>query len=118
MSGAPFCSDDCRAAVSVVPTMPGSTSLTLTIRVTPRADVDAVVGWRSIARDELSVRIRAVPEGGKANAATLKTLACSLGIPKSAMKLVRGHGSRLKVVAFEMDARQYQRWCDSLPVRS
>jgi uncharacterized protein (TIGR00251 family) len=105
------------ATVSAVSTVLGVTPLTLAIRVTPRADVDAVVGWRSAARDELGVRVRAVPEDGKANAAVVKALARSLDIPKSAVELVRGHGSRLKIVAFEMDEQQYQRWRDSLPVR-
>jgi uncharacterized protein (TIGR00251 family) len=97
--------------------MPGTTPLTLAIRVTPRANVDAVVGWRSVARDELSVRVRAVPEGGKANVAVVRVLARSLDIPKSAVEIVRGHGSRVKIVAFEMDEQQYRRWRDSLPVR-
>jgi uncharacterized protein (TIGR00251 family) len=89
----------------------------LTLRVTPRAKADAIIGWRCAARDELDVRVRAAPEDGKANAAVIKMLARSLGIPKSAIELVRGHTSRTKVVAFKIRVDEYEHWCDSLPTR-
>jgi uncharacterized protein (TIGR00251 family) len=92
-------------------------SLILAIRVTPRSNANAVVGWRSDQRDELDVRVSAAPEDGKANAAVIKTLARSLGIPKSAIEIVRGHSSRQKVVAFEMEAQRYECWRDTLPIR-
>jgi uncharacterized protein YggU (UPF0235/DUF167 family) len=91
--------------------------LTLAVWVTPRANADEVVGWRSDARDELAIRVSAAPEGGKANAAVTRTLAHSLGIPKSTVEVLRGHMSRQKFVAFKMDEREYGRWRDSLPVR-
>jgi uncharacterized protein (TIGR00251 family) len=91
--------------------------MTLTVRVTPRARLDAVVGWRSDARDELDIRVTAPPEHGKANAAVVRTLARALDIPKSGVEVVRGHTSRVKVVAFEMDVQGYQRWREALPVR-
>jgi uncharacterized protein (TIGR00251 family) len=93
-------------------------SLTLAIRVTPRSTTNAVVGWRSDQRDELDIRVSAAPEDGKANAAVIKTLARSLGIPKSTIEIVRGHSSRQKVVTFEMEAQGYGRWRDTLPIRS
>jgi uncharacterized protein (TIGR00251 family) len=91
--------------------------LTLAIRVTPRANADAVAGWCDDARDELSVRVTAAPEGGKANAAVVKTLARSLDIPKSAIRVTRGHASRQKLLAFEMDPQRYQQWRDALPIK-
>jgi uncharacterized protein YggU (UPF0235/DUF167 family) len=97
--------------------MPGLASHTLAVRVTPRAGGDGIVGWLGDARDELGVRVSVAPEGGKANAAVVRVLARSMGIPKSTIALVRGHTSRHKLVAFEMDDEGYRRWQDSLPVR-
>jgi uncharacterized protein YggU (UPF0235/DUF167 family) len=96
--------------------MPAPASMTLTVRVTPRANVDAVVGWRSETRDELAIRVVAAPENGKANAAVAKTLARALGIPKSGVEVIRGHTSRVKLVAFEMDELRYQHWREALPI--
>jgi uncharacterized protein (TIGR00251 family) len=93
-----------------------STSLTLALKVTPRANADAVVGWCDEERSELSVRVTAAPEDGKANVAVIKALARSLAIPKSTIRLIRGHSSRRKLVAFEMDAQKYRQWKDALPV--
>jgi uncharacterized protein YggU (UPF0235/DUF167 family) len=94
------------------------------VRVTPRAASDAVVGWRAgeraegvrgVASGELGVRVSAAPEGGKANAAVIRVLARSLGIPKSAVSVVRGHTARVKTLAFTMDEQVYEAWKDSLP---
>jgi uncharacterized protein (TIGR00251 family) len=87
----------------------------LTVKVVPRAKINAIVGWRTLACDELAVRTTVAPEGGKANAAVIKMLAQSLGVPKTAIELVRGQSSRVKLVSFEMDEHDYRRWCDSLP---
>ena len=45
----------------------------------------------------------APPEGGKANAAVEKTLAHAIGVPKSAVRVVRGHSSRVKQVEIDAD---------------
>jgi uncharacterized protein YggU (UPF0235/DUF167 family) len=92
-------------------------SVTLALKVTPRAGADAIDGWRTDARDELLVRVRCVPEAGKANAAVLKTLARALGIPRQTMAIVRGASARHKIVAFEMDERAYRQWRESVPIR-
>ena len=42
------------------------------------------------------MRVRAVPEDGKANAAVEKLLAKRLGLPKSAVRVVTGGKNRLK----------------------
>jgi uncharacterized protein (TIGR00251 family) len=97
--------------------VPDPIPLTLAIRVTPRANADAVVGWCDEVRDELSVRVTAAPEGGKANAAVIRTLARSLDIPKSALRVTRGHAARQKLLAFEMDPQRYQQWREALPVK-
>ncbi len=70
------------------------------VRVTPRADRDEVCGWRGA---DLLVRVSAPPEAGKANAAVEKTIAAALGVPKSTVRVVRGHSSRSKLVEIEAD---------------
>lgn len=73
-------------------------SLILHLRVTPNAGADRIEGIE--ARDDgtavLRVRVAAVPDKGKANAAVIALLAKQLGIPKSAITLATGDASRLK----------------------
>ena len=54
----------------------------------------------------LKARVRAVPEDGKANAALLKLLARTIGVPKSAVTLVAGHTSRVKTLRLTGDAKR------------
>lgn len=70
----------------------------IAVHATPKAGRDEVCGWRG---DELSVRVTAAPEGGKANAAVCEVLAKALGVPKSAVRVVRGDTSRHKSVEVE-----------------
>ena len=76
----------------------------LPVRVTPRAGRDEVEGWRG---EELAVRVTTAPEGGKANARVCEVVAAKLGIPKSTVRVVRGHSSRHKVLeVLTMDDEQ------------
>ena len=63
----------------------GSDGLSLFLRVTPNAGKDAVEGMET--RDDgtvvLRIRVRAVPDKGKANAAVVTLLAKALGVPTS-----------------------------------
>ena len=70
----------------------------LNLYVTPKSSSDGVAGWRG---GELQVKVTAVPEEGKANAAACKLLAKRLGIPKSSVTVVRGHSSRHKQLLLE-----------------
>lgn len=74
---------------------------TLPIRLTPGASSDRIDGWATDAdgRPVLKVRVRARPIEGEANAALLKLLAKTLGVPKSAVTLERGGQSRTKMLA-------------------
>jgi uncharacterized protein (TIGR00251 family) len=65
------------------------------VRVQPRAAQDALAGVRAGA---LVVRLNAPPVDGRANEALLRFLAGVLGLPPSALALVRGASSRDKVV--------------------
>lgn len=72
----------------------------LSLRVTPNAGRDGVDGAES--RDDgstvLRLRVKAVPDKGKANAAVIALLAKTLGLPKSSITLVSGETARFKTV--------------------
>jgi uncharacterized protein (TIGR00251 family) len=68
------------------------------VRVQPRARRNEVVGWRDEA---LWVRVTAPPADGLANRAVTDLLARALGLPASAVALVRGTASRDKLFRIE-----------------
>jgi uncharacterized protein YggU (UPF0235/DUF167 family) len=67
----------------------------LTIRVHPRSRRAAVGGEHDGA---LVVRVRAAPEGGRANEEALRAVAAALGVPRTAVSLRSGGTGRTKVV--------------------
>lgn len=67
----------------------------IAVHVTPKSGRDEVAGWRG---GELSLKVTAAPEGGKANAAVSIVLARALGVPRSSVRVVRGETSRHKQV--------------------
>ena len=72
----------------------------LRVRAQPNASKDAVEGLGEEASGQryLKVRVRAVPEKGKANAAIEALLARALGVPKSAVSVEKGETRRIKTV--------------------
>jgi uncharacterized protein (TIGR00251 family) len=74
-------------------------TVTLTLHVQPGARRTEVAGLHG---DALKIRLAAPPVDGKANAALIEFLAGRLGLPKSAVRLVGGQGSRRKIL--ELDA--------------
>jgi uncharacterized protein (TIGR00251 family) len=74
--------------------------LAIAVRVTPNASVDRIEGIerRDDGTSVLRVRVRAVPDRGKANAAVLGLLAAFLDLPKSALSVEAGDKARLKTV--------------------
>ena len=79
--------------------------LRLFVRLTPKAAIDRIDGVATLAdgNEVLAIRVRAVPEDGKANAALLRLLAAELDLPRSAMRVVRGETARLKELAIAGD---------------
>jgi len=51
----------------------------------------------------LRLRVSAVPDKGKANAAVVVLLAKALGVPKSAISVASGETARLKTIAIAGD---------------
>ena len=83
----------------------GEDAVLVDIRLTPKSAADRIDGMVTDAagRAFLKARVRAVPEDGKANAALLKLLAETIGVPKSAVTLVAGHTSRMKTLRLTGD---------------
>lgn len=74
--------------------------LTLAVRVTPNAGSDRIEGIevRADGQPVLRIRVAAVPDRGKANAAVIALLARTLGVPKGAVAVVAGETARLKTL--------------------
>jgi uncharacterized protein len=72
----------------------------LRVRAQPGASMDAVEGLGEEASGQryLKVRVRAVQEKGKANAAIEALLAKALGYSKSAVSVEKGETRRIKTV--------------------
>ena len=83
----------------------GPSGLSLFVRVTPNAGRDAIDGVET--RDDgtavLRLRVAAVPDKGKANAAVAALLAKALGVPKSAITVTSGETARLKTLGIVGD---------------
>lgn len=71
------------------------------LKVQPKSSRDRIVGWIG---DRLKVQVTAPPEKGKANDAVVGLLAETLGVSKSAVRIVAGQTSPLKTV--EIDAAE------------
>jgi len=66
----------------------------LILRVTPGARVETV----ELGEGVVQIKVRAKPEGGKANDAVLELLADALGVGTSRLQLLRGATGRDKQV--------------------
>lgn len=79
------------------------TGVTLRLRVTPNAGCDVIEGYGALAdgTEVLRIRVAAVPDKGKANAAVIALLAKALHLPRSAITLVAGDTARLKTVRID-----------------
>lgn len=70
------------------------------MRLTPKGGRDAIDGIEQLAdgRSALKVRVRAAPHEGEANAALVRLLAKSLGVPLRQVSIAAGATVRLKRV--------------------
>ncbi len=76
----------------------------LIVHLIPKASSNKIEGWaqNSQGKKVLRVKVTAVPEDGKANAALIEMLSKTLHVSKSAISLVRGATSRVKELEIEM----------------
>lgn len=72
----------------------------IVVRATPNASKDAVElpEQDAAGRTHLKVRVRAIPDKGKANKAVEKLLATHFKMPKSHVSVVKGSTDRLKTI--------------------
>lgn len=94
-----------KADSTLSPAKIAKNGVVLSIRLTPNARADEI---GSVEADVdggavLKVKVRAIPEKGKANKALIVLLSKWLSIPKSRIEIVSGAGSRLKQVLLEGD---------------
>lgn len=77
----------------------------LTIRLTPRGGHDAVGGIEAMSdgRAVLKVRVRAVPSEGEANAALVRLIANTMGVPPRNVVLAAGSTGRFKRLVISGD---------------
>jgi uncharacterized protein len=82
--------------------------LHVALKVTPRGGRDEVDGVETLpnGRSVVKLRVRAIAEGGEANAAVVRLLADKLGVAKSAVRIVSGTTSRLKQADITGDPRR------------
>ena len=76
--------------------------LVLHLHVQPRSNKDS---FGEIHDHRLKLRLTAPPVDGKANQHLIAFLARQFGIPKSAVEITSGEGSRLKSVVLRRPAR-------------
>lgn len=74
--------------------------LLLMLHIVPRAQRNAVLGLHG---DRLKVSISAAPSDNAANETLVVFLAQEIGLPKSAVELIRGQTSRQKTVQFSKE---------------
>jgi uncharacterized protein (TIGR00251 family) len=72
------------------------------IHVTTHAHKDAVEGW---VEGKLHIKVRAVAEKGRANAAVIELLARHFSVAKSTINIVSGTTSRNKRVRLPIEVK-------------
>jgi uncharacterized protein YggU (UPF0235/DUF167 family)/uncharacterized protein YggT (Ycf19 family) len=84
----------------------GDGALLLNVRLTPKSARDELdgVGLQADGKCYLKARVRAVPQDGEANAALVRLVAKTLGLPAASVEVASGATSRLKTLALTGDA--------------
>ena len=80
--------------------------LVILIRLTPKSARDEICDLEQLSdgRTVVKAKVRATPEKGEANEATLRLLASALGAPRSHATLLSGATNRLKTIRVHGDA--------------
>jgi uncharacterized protein (TIGR00251 family) len=85
-----------------------SDGLTLRVRVTPKANRDAIGSIETLSDGTcvLKLRVRAVPAEGAANDAVCRLLAKALRLPIGAVSVSSGASARIKTILIEGDGAE------------
>jgi uncharacterized protein (TIGR00251 family) len=86
------------------------------VQVVPNADRDAIVGivQDEYGRDYLKIRIKAVPEKGKANKALLKFLAKEWGCTQTELEIVSKPTIKTKTIRVPCEESEMKRWLEGV----
>lgn len=103
----------------IPPFRDGKKGLVLRLRLTPNSSRDSVDGLVTLPNEMcvLKVRVRAVPEHGKANKAVIKLIAKSIGLAPSKFSLASGSKDRNKELLIADEGCQttkVKQWIDTL----
>lgn len=85
----------------------GAQGVSVVLNVTPRGGRDAIDGVETMANGKsvMKVRVRAIAEGGSANAAVIDLLSDALRVPKRSIRVLSGATSRHKQIAIDGDPK-------------
>ena len=67
----------------------------ISVKIRPNSKVVSV---DKTADREFLVKVKSPPKEGRANAELVEVLSCHFGVPKSRITIVRGEGSRNKII--------------------
>jgi uncharacterized protein YggU (UPF0235/DUF167 family) len=85
------------------------------VRLTPKSAHDRIDGVETRGEDPfLKVRVRAVPEGGKANIALEKLISDWLSLARGRVTLTAGQTARIKTIAISGDTVELTQSIESL----
>jgi uncharacterized protein (TIGR00251 family) len=70
--------------------------VTISVAVKPQAKKESVT---QVSANEYRVAVKAPPHDGKANLAVIELLSDYFAVPKSQIKIIRGHKAKKKVLA-------------------
>jgi uncharacterized protein YggU (UPF0235/DUF167 family) len=94
-----------QAGSVVLPARETPEGIVIGVRLTPKGGADEILGveMRGSERPVVKARVRAAPEGGKANAALEALIADWMDAPKTKCEVIAGGKSRLKQVLVRGD---------------
>ena len=84
--------------VTVLPFAKSKNGITVKIRVEPRSSRKGISG---VMGDTIKIKLHSPPVGGAANEELIEVLSEEFDIKKSAIKIIRGHTSKEKVVEIQ-----------------
>ncbi len=83
----------------------------MNVHLTPNASKDEITGIDNYGNktSRLKVKVRAIPEKGKANKALCVLLAKYFKLPKSSLEVISGHKSRPKSVLIRRQNEDFEK---------